>query len=108
MMKQSVIAVFFLLLPAGLALAAGDAAAGKAVYDKSCKSCHGADGTANPNIAKMMKVEMKDLSSAAVQAHSDADLKTIVTEGQGKMKPIKTVAGKDVDNVIAYVRSLKK
>ena len=107
-MKQSVLAVFFFILPAGLALSAGDAGAGKAVYDKSCKSCHGADGTANPKIAKMMKVEMKDLSSAGVQAHSDADLKKIITEGQGKMKPIKSVAGKDIDNVIAYVRSLKK
>jgi hypothetical protein len=47
------------------------------------------------------------LSSAEVQAHSDADLKKIITEGQGKMKPIKSVAGKDIDNVIAYVRSLK-
>jgi len=97
-----------LIASAGLALAAGDAAAGKGVYDKSCKTCHGADGTANANIAKMMKVDIKDLGSADVQAHSDADLKKIVTDGQGKMKPIKAVAGKDLDNVIAYVRSLKK
>ena len=97
-----------LIASAGLALAAGDAAAGKALYDKSCKSCHGADGTPNPNIAKMMKVEIKDLGSADVQARSDADIKKVVTEGQGKMKPIKSVAGKDLDNVIAYVRSLKK
>jgi len=104
--------IFFPILlgvaSAGLALAAGDAAAGKAVYDKSCKSCHGADGTANANIAKMMKVEIKNLGSADVQAHGDADLKKVVTDGQGKMKPIKSVAGKDLDNVIAYVRSLKK
>ena len=96
-----------LIASAGLALAAGDAAAGKAVYDKACKSCHGADGTANANIAKMMKVEIKSLGSAETQAHSDADLMKIVTDGQGKMKPIKSVAGKDLDNVIAYVRSLK-
>jgi mono/diheme cytochrome c family protein len=107
-MKQTVLAVLFVVLPAGFALAAGDATAGKAVYDKACKSCHGASGTANPAIAKMMKVDMKDLSSAEVQAHSDTDLKKIITEGQGKMKPIKAVMGKDVDNVIAYVRSLKK
>ncbi len=104
-MKKTIVV---LIASAGLALAAGDAAAGKALYDKSCKSCHGADGTANPNIAKMMKVEIKDLGSADVQARSDADLKKVVTEGQGKMKPIKSVAGKDLDNVIAYVRSLKK
>ena len=89
-------------------IAAGDAAAGKVSYDKSCKTCHGADGTANPNIAKMMKVEIKDLGSTEVQARSDADLKKVVTDGQGKMKPIKSVAGKDLDNVIAHVRSLKK
>ena len=105
LMKKTVVV---LIASAGLALAAGDAAAGKALYDKSCKSCHGADGTANPNIAKMMKVEIKDLGSADVQARSDADLKKVVTEGQGKMKPIKSVAGKDLDNVIAHVRSLKK
>jgi predicted CXXCH cytochrome family protein len=97
-----------LIASAGLALAAGDGAAGKAVYDKSCKSCHGADGTANPAIVKMMKVEIKNLGSADVQALSDADLKKVVTDGQGKMKPIKSVAGKDLDNVVAYVRGLKK
>ena len=104
-MKKTIVV---LIASAGLALAAGNAAAGKALYDKSCKSCHGADGTPNPNIAKMMKVEIKDLGSADVQARSDADIKKVVTEGQGKMKPIKSVAGKDLDNVIAYVRSLKK
>jgi mono/diheme cytochrome c family protein len=92
---------------AGFAMAADDTA-GKAVYEKACKSCHGADGTPNANIAKMMKVEMKNLGSADVQAHSDGDIKKIVVEGQGKMKPVKTVAGKDADLIIAYVRTLKK
>jgi len=48
-------------------VAAGDPAAGKEVYDKTCKTCHGATGTANPNIAKMMKVEIKDLGSSEIQ-----------------------------------------
>ena len=99
-MKRTVLAI---LVSASLALAAGD---GKAIYDKACKSCHGATGTANPAIAKMMKVEMKDLSSAEVQKLSDDDMKKIITEGQGKMKPVKAVT--DVAAVIAYVRSLKK
>ena len=107
-MKVSILMTLLLTILVGLAVAAGDGAAGKAVYDKSCKTCHGATGVANPNIAKMMKVEIKNLGSADVQAHGDADLKKVVTDGQGKMKPIKSVAGKDLDNVVAYVRSLKK
>ena len=78
------------------------------MYDKTCKTCHGATGTANPNIAKMMKVDIKDLGSPEIQKMSDADFKTTITEGKGKMKPVKSVAGKDIDNVVAYVRSLKK
>src|SRR5438477_12496106 len=94
-------------LSAAVALAA-DAKAGQAAYDKSCKSCHGADGTANPAIAKMMKVEMKDLKSAEVQAMSDADLKKTISEGKGKMKPVKILSSSDADNVVSYIRSLKK
>ena len=108
MLKVTLLPILLVVATAGLALAAGDATAGKAVYDKSCKSCHGADGTANANIAKAMKVEMKNLGAAEVQAHSDADLKKAVTDGQGKMKPMKSIAGKDLDNVTAYVRTLKK
>jgi|SRR6185503_20764192 mono/diheme cytochrome c family protein len=99
-MKRTVLAI---LVSASLALAAGD---GKAIYDKACKSCHGASGSPNAAIAKMMKVEMKDLSSAEVQALSDDAIKKVITEGQGKMKPVKAVT--DVAAVIAYVRSLKK
>lgn len=87
---------------------AADAKAGQAVYDKSCKPCHGPDGTPNPSMAKMMKVDMKDLKSAEIQAMSDDDIKKIVTDGKGKMKPVKTVSGAALDDVVAYVRSLKK
>jgi mono/diheme cytochrome c family protein len=87
---------------------AADAKAGAGVYDKSCKSCHGADGTANPAIAKMMKVDIKDLKSAEVQGHSDADLKKIISDGQGKMKPVASVTGASADDVVAYVRTWKK
>ena len=85
-----------------------DAKAGQAIYDKSCKSCHGADGTPNAAIAKMMKVDVPDLKSPAVQGLSEDDMKKVITDGKGKMKPIKTVTGKDVGDVVAYVHTLKK
>jgi mono/diheme cytochrome c family protein len=90
------------------AAAAADAKAGQAEYDKSCKTCHGPDGTANPAIVKMMKVDMQDLKSAGVQAMSDDEIKKIITAGKGKMKPVTAVSGAASDNVVAYVRSLKK
>lgn len=86
---------------------AADAAAGKAAYDKSCKSCHGADGTASPAMAKMMKVDMKDLKSPEIQAMTDDDLKKVITDGKGKMKPVAS-ASSSAGDIVAYIRSLKK
>lgn len=103
-----VFTTFTVSLTLATAAWSADAAAGKADYDKSCKSCHGASGTANPAIAKMMKVDMKDLGSADVQGQSDAALKTVIETGKGKMRPATTVTGNSVDDVIAYVRTLKK
>lgn len=80
---------------------------GKEVYNAKCKSCHGESGQGNPAIAKMMKVEMRPLGSKEVQAASDADLKKIITEGKGKMRPVAGLSAKQVDDVIAFVRTLK-
>lgn len=93
------------LAAAATAVQAADA--GKAAYDKSCKSCHGADGTANPAIAKMMKVDMRNLQSPEVQAESDDEMKKIIVDGKGKMKPMPSLAG-SAGEIVAYVRSLKK
>jgi hypothetical protein len=51
---------------------------------------------------------MKDLKSPEVQAMSDDDLKKVVTDGKGKMKPVASVSGAAVDNVVAYIRTWKK
>jgi mono/diheme cytochrome c family protein len=100
--------ICFTIIFAGMVMAAGDATAGKTAYDKACKSCHGADGTPNAAIAKSMKVEMAHLGDAAVQSKSDSELKAVITQGHGKMKPVKSVSGKAADDVVAYMRSLKK
>ena|ERR1041385_2901479 len=79
-----------------------DAAAGKPIYDAKCKACHGADGAGNANMAKMLKVELKPL------AQSTADVKAVITNGQGKMKPVAGLSAAEVDNCVAFVKSLKK
>jgi hypothetical protein len=51
---------------------------------------------------------MKDLGSSDVQSMSDDDIKKVITDGMGKMKPVKSVSGAALDNVVAYIRTLKK
>jgi mono/diheme cytochrome c family protein len=87
---------------------AGDAAAGKEVFMKKCKICHGSDGQGNEGMAKLLKVTIPPLDSPKVQSKSDADLKKVILEGSGKMKPVKDMSDADVNNVIAFVRTLKK
>jgi predicted CXXCH cytochrome family protein len=91
-----------LALAGATATYAADATAGKPVYDRACKSCHGADGSGNPGIAKAMKVELKDIRQS-----SDADIKKAVTSGVGKMKPVPSVNAAQTDDLIAYLRSIK-
>ncbi|HTC35563.1 MAG TPA: c-type cytochrome [Bryobacteraceae bacterium] len=93
------------LAAAAASLQAADAAAGKAAYDKSCKSCHGPDGTPSAGMAKAMN--LKDLKSPDVQAASDGDLQKIITDGKGKMKPVPAAAAAAPD-IVAYMRSIKK
>ncbi len=59
-------------------------------------------------MAKLLKTTIPPLDSAEVQSKSDADLKKIITEGTGKMKPVKDLSDADIANVIAYVRAFKK
>ena len=82
---------------------AASVTAGQAVYKAKCQMCHGADGS-----GILPKAKANPLGGATVQAKSDADLKTAVTAGAGTMKPVPGVAGADLDNVVAFVRSLKK
>jgi mono/diheme cytochrome c family protein len=91
----------------GKAVWAADAKAGKATFDLACKSCHGADGAPNAAIAKMMKVDIKDLKSPEVQGMTNDAMAKVITEGRGKMNAIKSVSGTAVDNVVAYVKTLK-
>ena len=85
-----------------------DAAAGKTIFTKSCATCHGADGAGKDAIAKALKVEMRHLGSPEVQAKNDDVLRKEVSEGVGRMKPVKGINDKDLSNLLAYLRTLAK
>jgi mono/diheme cytochrome c family protein len=85
---------------------AADANAGQAVYDKHCKTCHGPNGAAPPNVAQFQGGRILDLRSTQVKSMSDADLVKIVTKGTGKMRGDTTVSGRDMENLIAFVHGL--
>jgi mono/diheme cytochrome c family protein len=109
-MNKLVIAFFALMATmAGIALAA-DAKNGADVFNKSCKGCHGEGGAApNEMVSKMFGVPIPVLASPEVQAaKSDADIRKAITEGKGKMPAVKSVTGASVDDVIAYIHTLKK
>ena len=54
---RRIVTILILTAAAAASCFAADAKAGQAAYDRSCKSCHGADGTPNAAVAKMMKVD---------------------------------------------------
>jgi mono/diheme cytochrome c family protein len=91
---------------AGCTSARGDAARGQQVYAQRCVACHRADGAPQVGVEKILRVTMDPLGSEDVQFLSDAELKKIIREGKGKMDPVKGLSGRDVINLIAYIRSL--
>ncbi len=113
---------FALLVLPSVAVAA-DAAAGKAKYDMFCAICHGAtgkgDGAAAPPDPKP-----RDLSTGSFKFDTDgdgkfgtdADIKNVIRNGAAKYGgsplmvawPAGAVSDADVDNIVAYIRSLKQ
>ena len=101
---------------AGVAQAAGDAVKGKATFQQSCSTCHGATGKGDGAAGAALNPKPKDLSDKAFNGSLKPDyLAKIIKEGGqavGK-SPLMPKFGNalkegDVENVIAYIRSLAK
>jgi cytochrome c6 len=103
-MKKSVRSHVVLALALALtgAMAFAD---GGATYKAKCASCHGAAGTPNPGIAKLMGV--KPVSDPAMKGLSEAQVIAAIKNGKGKMKPIAGISDPDAKAVAAYFKSLK-
>jgi mono/diheme cytochrome c family protein len=120
-MSRFVIVAAFVLAPAA-ASAAGDATAGKTTYMQFCVTCHGEGGkgdgpvgkTLNPPPRDFTKAEFKFDADKDGKTGTDADLKGVITKGAGAyggnqlMAPWGHLPASDVDNLIAYIRTLKQ
>ncbi len=93
------------LLSVSLAFPAIAQQSGEATYKAKCASCHGAAGTPNPGIAKMMGV--KPVSDPSIKSLTVAQDTAAVKNGKGKMKPIAGLTDAQVKDVVTYFRSLK-
>ena len=110
-------------LAPGAALAAGDAAAGKTIYTTNCASCHGETGKGDGPVGAALNPKPRDFSQAQFKYDgnkdgkpgSDADLHAVIKDGAAAyggspmMAPWGgSLSDKDIDNVIAYIRTLHK
>jgi mono/diheme cytochrome c family protein len=103
----SLLTCIFVALPAHIAAkSGGDPDAGRAVYEKSCRACHGATGQGNPAMVKASKGAMQGLASKEVQDRTDKRLAKDIAGGTGQKKPIKPLTDKQMKDVIAFVRTI--
>ncbi len=107
--RKSVLLGFIVAIALPLALYAqgGEKAEAQALFKKDCAMCHGADGSAQTPMGKSLKIP--DLHSAAVQQKSDAELKTIISDGKGKMPAYKNkLKAEEIKDLVTYIKSLGK
>jgi mono/diheme cytochrome c family protein len=104
----------FLGLPGSYAQA-GDPSKGKEIFTTQCAACHGNSAKGDGPTATAMGMKLPDLSNKAyLDKLGDQHLKKVIREGGaavGKspmMPPFGSLGDKDVEDVIAYIRSLAK
>jgi DMSO reductase family type II enzyme heme b subunit len=93
---------------------AGDAAAGKAVYERKCAGCHGDKGDGKGPAAELLAPKPRDFTAGlykirttANKAPTDQDLFRIITDGMPgtSMPPWAVLSEKDRWNLVAYVKA---
>ena len=98
--------VVWFATPSSVPLLAADAD-GKALFEKSCAGCHGADGTGNPAMAKIIGEKGLNITTKETQQKSDEQLLKIIAEGSGKMPPSK-LSKDEQKRALGHAKSLAK
>ena len=89
----------------------GDPVQGKAIFDKQCITCHGAQGKGDGPASKMMMPPPADLTSPKIKSKPDGDLLQTIQNGRPPttMPAYKgQLSEQQIHDVLAYVRSLSK
>jgi mono/diheme cytochrome c family protein len=95
--------------------ATGDAAKGKAAYEANCASCHGNTGAGDgpigaalpePKPRNFQTAQFKYDTDKDGKTGSEVDLKNVVKNAL--MAGWAQLGDGEIDNIVAYVRSLKK
>ena len=109
-MKKILILGLAMVATAALSASAADA---KAIYEKDCAKCHGADGKGDTKMGK--KAGAKDYTDPKVQdAMKDGEMAKAIKEGVKDGDTVKmkgyadTLSDDEVKALVAYVRTFKK
>ena len=108
------------LLPTGAL--AGDAAAGKPVYEANCASCHGTSGKGDGPVGKALNPPPRDFTVGDFKfdadkngtAGEDADLVLVIKKGamayggSPLMAPWPALSDAQVADIVAHIRSMKQ
>lgn len=87
----------------------GDPEAGKAIWGKDCKSCHGVKGLGDGTKAEKIDISCGDFSSKDFQSLSDGELFYKTKIGRKPMPSFKEkLSDTEIWSVVAYVRTMKK
>jgi mono/diheme cytochrome c family protein len=88
----------------------GNPATGQKLYRESCQNCHGTTGKGDSEMAAYLSPAPANLTAKATQDKTDVQLRKVIQKGRPGTAMTGYAAAFDeekLDDVIAYIRSLK-
>lgn len=112
--QYAIVVSLLMLLVQPVLLLAGDMAAGRALYQQYCSTCHGPQGKGDGPAATTMTPKPRDHTDGRyMNALSDAHLTTVIREGGAAvqrsplMPPWKgTLSPQQIVDIVTYLRTL--